>query len=230
MKKRPRRRSLYEYLQLVNDYREKQGRRFELHSVLAIAVGAILCGRSTLKGIARWGRSLAKHYPDELKLLGIEDGKTPCHATFHHIFSGLGTGSLVRMMSSWLKQLVNERVINHVAIDGKTLRGSRSGSYPALHMLSAYCCDVRTVLKQEPVSSKENEIVGVMRLLKGIPLNGTIVSGDAIFCQRKICRTITDGGGDYVFAVKENQPALLADVKAVFEDRPSPLRTQEACA
>jgi hypothetical protein len=230
MAKRDKPQSLFEYLASVTDYRERQGRRFALHSVLAIAIGAVLCGRKTLAGIARWGRSLAEHYPDSLRELGIENGRTPCHATFHNVFSGLGTGSLERTFSAWFKRLRDEHVVGHVAIDGKTLRGSRSGTYPALHMLSAYCCTARGVLAQEPVESKENEIVGVMRLLKGIPLKGTIITGDAMFCQRKVCRSIVEGGGDYVFTVKDNQPSLLADIKAVFEDRPSPLRAEKASA
>jgi hypothetical protein len=230
MAKRDKPRSLYEYLKEVADFREQQGRRFSLHAILAIAVGAVLCGRTTLAGIARWGRSLAKHYPDSLRQLGIEDERTPCHATFHNVFSGLGTGSLERMFSAWFKRLRDENVAGHIAIDGKTLRGSRSGTYPALHMLFAYCCSARGVLAQEAVKDKENEIVGVMRLLKGIPLKGTIVTGDAMFCQRKVCRSIIEGGGDYVFTVKDNQPSLLADIKAVFEDRPSPLRAEKASA
>jgi hypothetical protein len=230
MAKRNKPRSLYDYLTEVIDFREKQGQRFALHSILAIAVGAVLCGRTTLAGIARWGRSLATHYPDCLPQLGFENGQTPCHATLHNVFSGLGTGSLERMLSSWFKRLRDEGVANHVAVDGKTLRGSRSGTYPALHMLSAYCCGARGVLAQEPVKDKENEIVGVMRLLKGIPLKGTIVTGDAMFCQRKVCRNVVEGGGDYLFTVKDNQPSLLADIKAVFEDRPSPLRTTKASA
>ena len=230
MSKRNKPVSLYECLQRVVDFRKKQGQRFELHSVLALSVGAVLCGRTSLSGIARWGRSLAEHHPDTLEEIGIMKRETPCHATFHNVFAGLGTGSLERALSSWLKHLIDGDVVGHVAIDGKTLRGSRSDAYPALHMLSAYCCGARSVLKVQPVKSKENEIVGVMRLLKGIPLKGTIVTGDAIFCQRKVCRTVVDGGGDYVFTVKENQPSLLADIKAVFEDSPSPLRTAQACA
>jgi hypothetical protein len=230
MSKRNKPQSLHDYLKQVVDFREKQGQRYRLHAILAIAVGAVLCGRTTLAGIARWGRSLAKHYPDSLRGLGIENGQAPCHATYHNVFSGLGTGSLERMLSAWLKRLRDERVVGQVAIDGKTLRGSRSDAYPALHMLSAYCCGARGVLAQEPVKDKENEIVGVMRLLKGIPLRGTIVTGDAMFCQRKVCRSIVEGGGDYVFTVKENQPSLLADIKAVFEDNPSPLRAEKASA
>jgi len=222
--------SLFDYLTRVGDFREKQGRRFSLSSILAIAVGAVLCGRTTLAGIARWGRSLAQHYPECLKQLGIENGETPCHATFHNVFSGLGIGSLERMLLSWFKGLRDEGVAPHIAMDGKTLRGSGSSAYPALHMLSAYCCEARGVLSQEAVGGKENEIGGAMRLLKGIPLKGAIVSGDAIFCQRKICERVVDGGGDYLFAVKENQPSLLADIKAVFEDRPSPLRAAKASA
>jgi predicted transposase YbfD/YdcC len=68
------------------------------------------------------------------------------------------------------------------------------------------------------VAPDQNEITAAMVLLKGLPLDGAIITGDAIFCQREICRHIRDANGHYVFVVKDNQPALKAAIAESFGD------------
>ena len=75
------------------------------------------------------------------------------------------------------------------------------------------------------VAPHQNEITAALALLRDLKLDGTIITGDAIFCQREICRTIKDGNGDYLFAVKDNQPELKAAIAESFGDL-SPLRGQ----
>ena len=113
----------------------------------------------------------------------------------------------------------------HIAIDGKTLRGSRRVGSKALHVVSAFASQLSAVVGDLAVAPDENEIVAALALLKELPLEGAVVTGDAIFCQREICRTITDGHGDYLFVVKDNQPELKADIAESFGDL-SPLGAQ----
>lgn len=138
--------------------------------------------------------------------------------------------SLEVALSAWVKRLSDQEVAGHTAIDGKTLRGSRSGEYEGLELLAAYCEELKGVVAQVPVARGGNEITAARALLKGVPLDGAIVTGDAIHCQKQLCRTILDGGGDYCLAVKENQPGLLADIEAVFAESVSPLRTSPTAA
>jgi hypothetical protein len=94
----------------------------------------------------------------------------------------------------------------HVAIDGKRLRGSATATSPGVHLLAAFSASLEGVIGQLRVDPATNEIVAALELLKIVPLDGTIITGDAIFTQKAICRTIVDGGGDYFFTVKGNQP------------------------
>jgi predicted transposase YbfD/YdcC len=85
------------------------------------------------------------------------------------------------------------------------------------------------VVGQLRVEPQANEITAALELLKGLPLAGAVVTGDAIFAQREICRAIVERGGDYFFTVKDNQPALKRDIALVF-DRDSPLGAVEPAA
>ena len=79
------------------------------------------------------------------------------------------------------------------------------------------CAGSRTAA-DERGDSTSYEITAAMVLLKGLPLDGAIITGDAIFCQREICRHIRDANGHYVFVVKDNQPALKAAIAESFGD------------
>ena len=107
-----------------------------------------------------------------------------------------------------------------VAIDGKVLRRSfdRASGRSALHMVSAWGCEQRLVLAQIATDAKSNEIPAVPKLLAMLSLKGTIVTTDALNCQRAIARQIVDQGGDYVLALKGNQGMLHEDVSLYLDD------------
>ena len=109
----------------------------------------------------------------------------------------------------------------HVAIDGKRLRGSAAGGHDGsagVHLLAAFATRLGAVIGQLRVAPEAGEITTALALLKSLPLEGAIITGDAAFCQRAICRAIRDGGGDYLFTVKANQPRLMADLAVAFGD------------
>jgi hypothetical protein len=116
------------------------------------------------------------------------------------------------------KFALGEDRARHIAIDGKALKGSRRLDTKALHVLSAFAAELGTVIGDLIVEPDQNEIMAAMVLLKGLPLDGAIISGDAIFCQREICRHLRDGNGHYLFVVKDNQPQLKADIAESFGD------------
>ena len=114
-----------------------------------------------------------------------------------------------------------------VAIDGKVLRrsfDSASGKSP-LHMVAAWGCEQRFVLAQIATDAKSNEITAVPKLLEMLRLKGTIVTADALNCQRAIAQQIVDQGGDYALALKGNQGTLHDDV--VLDDPASKAITAE---
>src|SRR6202051_4595808 len=107
-----------------------------------------------------------------------------------------------------------------IAIDGKVLRRShdRARGKSALHMVSAWGCEQRMVLGQIATDEKSNEITAVPKLLEMLSLKDTVVTVDALNCQRAIAQQIVDQGGDYVLALKGNQGTLYEDVSLYFDD------------
>ena len=148
-----------------------------------------------------------------LALFGIE--RAPCHATYHCVFRSLDGDALARALGGFAG---GRDEPGHIALDGKTLRSSRRLDAKALHVVSAFATQLSPVVGDLAVAPEENEITAALALLKELPLAGAIITGDAIFCQREVCQTITDGHGDYMFVVKDNQPALKADIAESFGD------------
>jgi hypothetical protein len=213
--------TLWDVLGTITDRRGRKGRQFTLQAILAISIAAMLAGANDLRAIFRWGRRLK---PEALALFGIS--RAPCHSTYHYIFQSLDGDSLARELG---RSACGETVPGHIAIDGKTLKGSRRLDDKALHVLSAFATGLSAVMDDIVVEPGQNEITAALAFLKNLPLEGAIITGDAIFCQREICQTITDGGGDYLFTVKDNQPELKADIAESFGDI-SPLRTRRSAA
>ena len=207
-------RNLWDALGEIEDQRGRQGRHYELRSILGIAVGAMLAGSNDLLSIFRWGRRLK---PEALKLFGIASGRAPCHATYHYFFQGLDGDALSRALGRFAR---GADAPEHIAVDGKTLRGSRRLDAGPLHVLSAFATALSAVIGDLVVAPEANEITAAMALLKGLPLDGAIITGDAIFAQREICRHIRDAKGHYLFAVKGNQPELESNIKVAFGDLP----------
>ena len=120
---------------------------------------------------------------------------------------------------SWTQAIAELLPGEVVAIDGKTARRSydRAGKKGALHMVSAWASQNALTLGQVKTDAKSNEITAIPQLLEMLDLHGCIVTIDAMGCQREIAQQITDGGADYVLAVKENQGQLYQGIQDLFE-------------
>lgn len=211
--------SLWDILGEIPDHRDPSGQRFSLQSILAISLAAMLGGRSNLASVARWGRKLTRK---GLEAFGIDRDKAPCHATYHNVFKGLDIEALEAALARWVRGS-QEAANEHIALDGKRLRGSRTLEGPGVHLLAAYSEALKGVVQELKVSEDSNEIDAALRLLREIPVSGAVVTGDAIFTQKKICDVILEGKGGYLFPVKENQPRLRDDIQALFTEPVSPL-------
>jgi hypothetical protein len=113
--------------------------------------------------------------------------------------------------TQWVASLRKE-MTEVIAIDGKTLRHSFDAEHPAIHMVSAWASQQRLVLGQVKVSQKSNEISAIPELLKMLDVRGATVTLDAMGCQHAIARQITEGGGEYLLALKGKQGGLFEDV------------------
>ena len=142
----------------------------------------------------------------------------PSQDTYLRVFALLAPDAFETAFRRWVEQLRTTWGEGHIAIDGKTLRGSRhagSGA-KAIHMVSAWLSEQGLVLGQVKVDDKSNEIVAIPELLGLLDLRGA--GGPVMGCQRAIADRIIEGDGHYVLAVKDNQPTLKANIDGLFAD------------
>ncbi|MBI2862631.1 MAG: ISAs1 family transposase [Chloroflexi bacterium] len=209
----------------IPDPRRRQGRRFSLAAILALAVAAILSNHLSVLAIAEWG---SRQHADLLRELGFQRGVAPHQSTIHRLFAKLGPHSLSAALERHLGRLATpatSRGSQGVAIDGKAQRG-RMAFDPEdgpVHALSAFLHDQGIVLAQEPIQTNgpiekaEAELTVAPQLIKRIDWRGRVMTGDALFCQRNLCKEVIDLAGDYLLMVKENQPTLLDDIRMLFD-------------
>lgn len=208
-----RRVTLLEALALVPDPRSRRGRIHPLVAVLGLAVVATLAGCNSLDAIAQFGRL---HGLPLAHALGFRRAKTPNKSALGKIFRKLDAAALEAALRVWLEGR-GALVGDHVALDGKSLIGSKQTGLPGRHLLAAYATAHTAVLGQLEVTQSTNEHKTALQLLGVLPLAGKVVTADAMFTHADVCDTITDAGGDYVLAVKDNQETLHRDIREVFE-------------
>lgn len=205
--------TLFDALATLPDPRSHHGRFHPLPAVLGLVALAMLSGRKSLAGIARFGR---QHGSPLAHALGFRRGKTPAVSTLSRTLRRFDPQRLEAALARWIAGRVAPESFDRISLDGKTLRGSRAGDVPGVHLVSAYAPQVQAVLGQIRVDAKTNEHKAALELLGILPVKGKVVVGDAMFCQRDLAERIIDAGGDYVFTVKGNQPALETDIRAGF--------------
>ena len=147
----------------------------------------------------------------------------PAHDTFNRVFALLKPTTLQEVVLPWVRErrgLPGE----WIHLDGKTLRqtGRATRKLKALHVVSAWAGQTGLTLGQVAVDAKSNEITAMPELLKLWDLHDKIVTTDARGCQKDMAQTIVAGGGDYILAVKDNQPTLHAEIQAAFATAPLP--------
>lgn len=206
--------SLVEVLATVPDPRSRRGLRHPWTAVLSLTVVAVLAGMKSLEAIAQFGRD---HGFALAQALGFRRGKTPAKGTLSKLFRRLDIAAFEAALSRWLLSRQGEGW-EAVAVDGKTLRGSADGETPGVHLLTAFVPAAAAVLSQMRVDAKTNEHKAALRLLGVLPLEGKVVTGDAMFTHRDVAAAIRQRGGDYLLFVKDNQPALKAQIQAALHD------------
>ena len=207
--------SLMELLEGLNDPRRAQGKRHPLPALLGLAVVAMLAGMSGYEAIVQYGKERGWEF---LQLLGFTTKWGLCKATYSRVFRRIDVVNFEARVGRWIRGRLGAGDAPHLAIDGKTARGSRDGGTPGVHLVSAYAPDVKAVLAQLRVDAKTNELKAALELLGVLPVKGKVVTGDAMFTHRDVCAAVTEAGGDYILPAKENQPTLVKDVAAVFAE------------
>ena len=186
-----------------------------LVGLLQLAVTAMLCGARSLYAVAQWGRERVEEDATALVPLGLPPGRSPCVATLHRVFTALDVEAFEQALGSWLLTSGVDPA-DALALDGKTLRGIQGDTVPGVHLVAAYAHHAQTVVGQTRTDGKGHELAATAALLATLPLQGRLVTGDALLTQRALCEQIVAAGGDYLLPVDENQPALQAAIAAAF--------------
>ena len=218
---------LIDVLREIPDPRHKRGIRHPLVALLALASAAMLCGYRTYGAIAEWGRN---YDPAFLAALGFTRQTAPCGATFFQVFRKLERAEFEVRLGAWAEQVLGalpplageDDGQEALALDGKTLRGSKKQGAPGVHLLSVVSHRLGLTVAQAGVDDKTNEIPVAPQVLAGLVLQGRVFTMDALLTQRAIAAQIVAGGGDYVMLAKGNQPTLEADIATVFSSPPPP--------
>jgi predicted transposase YbfD/YdcC len=197
----------------LKDPRRAHRRRHLLVDIIVIALCAIICGADDWQQVAAFGRERRAWLE---RFLELPNG-IPSHDTFERVFDRLHPEAFAVCFREWTAALSGSLPIRHIAIDGKTLRGSGTGSLKALHLVSAWATAQHLSLGQVAVDDKSNEITAIPKLLELLDVKGALVTIDAMGCQKEIAAKIRERKGDYVLTVKENQPKLLDDIQNGFE-------------
>ena len=196
----------------LTDPRDRKGRQYPLVPLLALALVAILAGNTSVAAIAQFGR-LRTHRLGHA--LGFPHGKMPCANTVTNLFAALDADHLDRILGDWLTDRHADGW-DHIALDGKVLRGSRDGDTPGVHLLAAYAPRASAAVARMTADATANERKTALRLLGVPPLAGAVVTADAMFTHADACAKVLGKGGDYVVCAKDDRSQLKADIGAAF--------------
>lgn len=185
---------------------------YPLDEVLLLCLCGVVAGAESFTGLVDYGEEKLDFLST---LLPFEHG-IPSHDALNDLFRALDIEAFEICFQDWAQGL-SETIPGFVAVDGKTLRGSRDGESRPLHMVSAWACEQKLVLGQVKTAEKSNEITAIPELLDMLVIKGAIVTIDAMGCQKAITVKITEQDADYILALKGNHGDLYDDVKTFFE-------------
>jgi len=225
--------SLYGAFEQVRDGRKRKGKRYPLPLLLTVLMLGKLAGETSVNGIVDWVKERQAWLRCQLNW----PKRFPTNSTYSEALARCDAEQIVTVVAgvllkaraveqcgtepSRLQAQKQEETLTHVAMDGKTLRGTlrhESAGQPSVHLLSLYECHSGIVLTQRAVRCKENEISAAAALVHPALVKGRIISTDAMHTQKKWCACVHGYGGYYLTIVKKNQPQMYQDLVDFFDD------------
>ncbi len=205
---------LMTYLSKMKDPRIDRKKLHLLEDIVFITIAAVISGAESWNEIELFGKTRQKWLSSFLRL----PNGIPSHDTFNRFYSALDPIEFERVFLEWVQSLAKKYPGDILSIDGKTIRGSRGKSFhSATHIVSAWSKSNQMIIGQVKVDAKSNEITAIPLLLDSLLIEGSIVTLDAMGCQKEIAKKIRSKKAEYILTVKENQPDLLDDIRDSFK-------------
>lgn len=209
--------SFKQKVQELEDPRRKSGRyTYKLCDLVLMALTATLCGEGTAKDIEEWCE-------EELtwlnEYLGASYQRAPSHDTFNRVFGLIKKEAFAELLQEMILG-INGFVEGHIALDGKTTRGSGREGAHAIHTMNAYAVESGLAIAAYDCGGRGHEIKGIKQILTAIEVQDNLISIDSAGCQKAICQQIIEQHGDYLIAVKGNQNDLFQAIQDEFKLTP----------
>jgi predicted transposase YbfD/YdcC len=196
------------------DPRVDRTKKHRLDDILAITLCAVIAGADSFEEIERFGEAREGWLRG---FLALPNG-IPSHDTFNRVLAALDRDKFAACFGKWMADLCERTGLVPIAVDGKAVRSAPGDTFSGcLHLVSAWATENGVALGQVAVAGGSHEIAAVPELLKVLDINRALVTLDAAGCQKATLDQIREQGGDYLVAVKGNQPALREAVHAVFD-------------
>lgn len=199
----------------LEDPRLDRNKLYSLSEILFLTLVAVVCGVDSWRGVELLGNNRLEFLR---QYFSYKNG-IPSHQTIGRVFSLIKPKAFEICFINFMKYMCNLSGEEIIALDGKTLRRShdRANGIPALHMVNAWAVNNGVSLGQLKVDDKSNEITAVPELLDLLDVKGSIVTADALNCQKEIAEKVKKNKGDYVLAVKGNQGTLHEEIAYEFK-------------
>jgi hypothetical protein len=206
--------TLHKALLTIPDCRMARGIRHNKLAILSIAICAVLCGAKSFEAIAAWGQACTQKTRKRLRCrknpkTGLYE--TPSEPAIRRFLQRVDARAVDNAVSGWVQSTMGQQLV--ACVDGKTLRGARTQT-GQVKLLSVFLAHQGAVLAQQEIPATTNEIPVIKELLAPLPLEGAVVTADAMHTQTATASFIVEEkNADYVFTVKDNQPSLLEAIE-----------------
>jgi predicted transposase YbfD/YdcC len=198
----------------LSDHRSLRNRKHRFLEIIILSILAVLSGADSYDEIEQFGKEKIRFLR---KFLELRNG-IPSHDTINRVFQSLNPAEFERCFVNFANYLKDSNILeDHIAIDGKTVRGSRDTfkNQSPLHSVHAWSVENSLCLGQVACESKTNEITTIPQLIDMLDVRNCVITIDAMGTQTAIAKQIIENGGEYILAVKDNQPSLHESAKSI---------------
>jgi len=194
----------------IEDHRQAGKIAYPLIEMFFLSVMAVASHAESWEQIEAFGEA---HLETLQEYLPFANG-APSDCTIRRFFTAFDPNELNKILLKYFGQNLDDK---HIAIDGKTLRGSKYQDQRAFHFLNVYASESGVTLFGKILDSKDNEITAIPEAIECLDIKGSVVTIDAMGCQKTIAKQIIDKGADYIFGLKENHATLYYQVEKAFQ-------------